>query len=486
MKDISSTIQIYKNWQEKHLAEGFSALAEKITEHISKTDELVKAFCHLDPERIKQEAENIDKIKDPKLLGVPVAVKSNICMRGSLTSCGSKMLQDYRPPYDATVIEKLRRSGALIIGGTNMDEFAFGSSCESSFFGPTLNPWDVMRIPGGSSGGSAAAVASAEVPLAIGSDTGGSVRQPASMCGVVGLKPTYGRISRYGLIAFASSLDQIGIFSRDVRDCAALLEILSGSDEKDSTSVERKVPSYLREMPGVVDGLKIGVPKEYFDEGIDEAVLEKVQEAIDHYREQGAEIIDISLPHTKYAVGCYCLISCAEASSNLARYDGVHYGYRSDSAKDLKELYKLSRSESFGNEVKRRILLGTYSLSSGYYDAYYLKAQKVRTAISDDFNKAFRKCDLIITPTSPTTAFKLGEKLEDPLKMYLSDIFTVPANLAGLPAINVPCGFDSDDLPVGMQIMGPHFEESKLLNAAFAFQSRTKYHLKLPPILQKV
>jgi aspartyl-tRNA(Asn)/glutamyl-tRNA(Gln) amidotransferase subunit A len=359
---------------------------------------------------------------------------------------------------------------------TNMDEFAFGSSCENSYYGPTKNPWDTTRIPGGSSGGSAAAVAAGEVVAAFGSDTGGSIRQPASMCGVVGFKPTYGRVSRYGLIAFASSLDQIGPITRNVSDCALLLEIISGYDPKDSTSVNVEVPSYTGSLSKSIEGMTIGIPEEYFQSGIDEDVKKCVDEAIEVLKGLGAKTMDISLPHTKYAVSCYYIIGPAEASSNLARYDGVHYGHRDRTADDIIDLYIGSRNEGFGSEAKRRVLLGTYALSKGYYEAYYLKAQKVRTKIADDFREAFKKCDCILTPTSPTTAFKIGDRMDDPLKMYLSDIFTIPANLAGLPAVSIPCGIDRNDLPVGLQLMAKPFAEEVLVQVAHAFQSNTDHH----------
>lgn len=417
-----------------------------------------------------------------KLSGVPVLLKDNICVSGEETTCSSKILNGFRPPYDATVTRKLKEAGAILIGKANMDEFAFGSSCETSCYGPTRNPWDITRIPGGSSGGSAAAVAGGEAVMALGSDTGGSIRQPAALCGVVGLKPTYGRVSRYGLIAFASSLDQIGPITKDVEDAALLLEVISGYDEMDSTSVDIPVPDYVKSLVKDVTGLRIGVPKEYFVKGIDAEVESAVKKAIAVFQDMGSSVVDITLPHTEYALSAYYIIGPAEASSNLARFDGAHYGYRSPQSGDMIDMYIRSRSEGFGDEAKRRILLGTYCLSAGYYDAYYLKALKVRTKIKEDFDKAFKSCDIIITPTSPTPAFKLGEKSGDPLAMYLSDIFTIPANLAGLPGISIPCGFSKGGLPVGLQIMAKPFDEETLLRAAYAFERSTDFHKKRPAI----
>jgi aspartyl-tRNA(Asn)/glutamyl-tRNA(Gln) amidotransferase subunit A len=417
-----------------------------------------------------------------KLAGVPVLVKDNICVKDEATTCSSKILKGFKPPYDATVVKKLKEEGALLIGKANMDEFAFGSSCETSCYGPTRNPWDLDRIPGGSSGGSAAAVAGDETIMALGSDTGGSIRQPAALCGVVGLKPTYGRVSRYGLIAFASSLDQIGPITKDVEDSALLLSVIAGYDEMDSTSVDIPVPDYAKSLVKDVKGLRIGVPKEYFVKGIDKEVEASVRRAITVFNDLGASVVDISLPHTEYAVSAYYIIGPAEASSNLARFDGAHYGYRTSDAKDIIDMYTRTRSEGFGNEAKRRILLGTYCLSAGYYDAYYLKALKVRTKIKEDFDNAFQSCDLIVTPTSPTPAFKIGEKADDPLAMYLSDIFTIPANLAGLPGISVPCGFSSLGLPIGLQIMARPFAEETIFRAAYAFEQSTDFHKRKPKI----
>lgn len=454
-----------------------SGAVDTLIKRISETDKGIHAFIRIEKESAKRQCSDLEKRRGKgRLWSVPVAVKNNICVKGELTTCASRILDGFRPPYNATVIEKLLKEGALLFPGANMDEFAFGSSCETSYYGPTKNPWDLSRIPGGSSGGSAAAVASGEVVAALGSDTGGSIRQPAALCGVVGFKPTYGRVSRYGLIAFASSLDQIGPITRNVADCALLLEVISGYDEKDSTSVDGEVPRYTESLFKEINGMTIGIPKEYFSEGIDEGVAQRVRDAIDVFEGLGAKTVDISLPHTKYAVSCYYIIAPAEASSNLARYEGVHYGYRSPKADDIIGMYTNSRNEGFGAEAKRRILLGTYSLSSGYYEAYYLRALKVRTKIADDFRRAFGSCDCILTPTSPTTAFRIAERVDDPLKMYLSDVFTIPANLAGLPAISIPCGMGEDDLPVGLQLMAPPFGEDVIIKAAHAFERNTEYH----------
>jgi aspartyl-tRNA(Asn)/glutamyl-tRNA(Gln) amidotransferase subunit A len=413
---------------------------------------------------------------------LPIGIKDNICIKDSLTTCGSRILEDFRPPYDAGVVGKVRDSGAVVLGGLNMDEFAFGSSTETSVYGPVHNPWDLERVPGGSSGGSAAAVAAGQVVWALGSDTGGSIRQPASFCGVVGMKPTYGRVSRYGLIAFGSSLDQIGPLTKDVTDCAMLLNIISGFDKRDSTSVDKPVPDYTKALVADIKGLRIGVPKEYFIDGIQPTVLKAVKEAIEVLKKKGATVQEISLPHTSYAVAVYYIVATAEASSNLARFDGVEYGLRAIPQKARKtaliDMYEATRQKGFGDEAKRRIMLGTYVLSSGYYDAYYLRAQKVRTLIKQDFEKAFSQCDAIVCPTAPTTAFKIGEKVNDPLAMYLSDIFTIPANLAGIPAISVPCGFDEKKLPIGLQIMSKPFDEEMLLRVGFCYEQATPWHLE--------
>ncbi len=432
---------------------------------------------------------NIDKPSAPsgavsgKLRGIPVAVKDNICVEGEPTTCASKILRGFRPPYNATVIEKLKAEGAIVLGRANMDEFAFGSSCENSAYFPTLNPWDTSRIPGGSSGGSAAVVAADEAIMALGSDTGGSIRQPAALCGVVGMKPTYGRVSRYGLIAFASSLDQIGPLTKDVRDAALLLGVIAGYDEKDSTSVNVPVPDYLGCLTGDVKGMKIGIPKEYFVDGMDKEVDAAVREAVALLEGKGAKVSEVSLPHTEYAVAVYYILATAEASSNLARFDGVQYGHRCENPGNILDMYERTRGEGFGAEAKRRIILGTYVLSSGYYDAYYLKAQKVRTLIKNDFDKVFGAgFDCILTPTSPTPAFKVGERSSDPLSMYLSDIFTISVNRAGVPAISVPCGFTKSGLPIGMQLIGNFFEEGKLFRAAHAYESNTDWHKRSPKL----
>ncbi|UCD55820.1 MAG: Asp-tRNA(Asn)/Glu-tRNA(Gln) amidotransferase subunit GatA [Candidatus Omnitrophota bacterium] len=414
--------------------------------------------------------------------GTPIAIKDNICVKDEPTTCASKILKGFKPPYDATVIKKLKEAGFALLGKSNMDEFAFGSSCETSCYGPTRNPWDPERIPGGSSGGSASSVAAGIVPMALGSDTGGSIRQPASLCGIVGMKPTYGRVSRYGLIAFASSLDQIGPLTRSVSDSAMLLNVISGYDEMDSTSLDLPVPDFTQSLVNDVRKMKIGIPKEYFPEGgIDKEVKKAITKSKDILIALGAEPVEISLPHTEYAVSCYYIIAPAEASSNLARFDGDQYGLRKD-AKNMVDMHMGTRTAGFGSEVKRRILLGTYSLSSGYYEAYYLKAMKVRTKIKDDFLNAFKLCDVILTPTTPTPAFKIGEKIDDPLKMYLSDIFTIPANLAGIPGISIPCGFTQAGLPIGLQFLAKPFDEEALIRVAYTFEQNTDFHKRKPKI----
>ncbi|OLD36198.1 MAG: aspartyl/glutamyl-tRNA amidotransferase subunit A, partial [Myxococcales bacterium 13_1_40CM_2_68_15] len=412
--------------------------------------------------------------------GIPIALKDIYCMEGVETTCGSKILRGYVPPYDATVVRKLKQAGAVIVGKLNMDEFAMGSSTENSAYGPTMNPWDLSRTPGGSSGGSAAAVAARLVAGAFGTDTGGSIRQPAAMVGCVGMKPTYGRVSRYGVIAFASSLDQVGPFAQDVRGVAYLLSAVAGHDENDQTSSRRPVPDYAAALGRDVRGLRLGVPREYFGEGVSPEVEHAVRAGIERLRGLGCEVRDISLPNSPHAIATYYIVATAEASSNLARYDGVRYGYRAR-AGQLLEMYEKTRAEGFGAEVKRRIMLGTYALSAGYYDAYYLRAQKVRTLIRRDFDQAFATVDAVVSPTSPTTAFRLGEKLDDPLAMYLSDVYTVPVNLAGLPGISVPCGFDSKGLPVGLQLIGKPFDEETLLRMARAAEPAEH---RLPPIVE--
>ncbi|RKY31114.1 MAG: Asp-tRNA(Asn)/Glu-tRNA(Gln) amidotransferase GatCAB subunit A [Candidatus Omnitrophota bacterium] len=444
-------------------------------ERAQRIDPLIKSFVEIYSQPIIGEGASF-------LKGIPIAIKDNICIKGKRITCASKILNSHISVYDATVIEKLKRAGLVILGTTNMDEFAFGSSCENSCYGPTKNPWQLERVSGGSSGGSAAAVAARLVPFALGSDTGGSIRQPASFCGVVGFKPTYGRVSRFGLVAFASSLDQIGPITTNFVDCAYLLNIICGFDKFDSTSAKVDVPDFTQALTFQVSDIKIGIPQEYFQEGLDKEVEEKIMGVAKQLEKKGAKLIDISLPHTEYAVATYYIIACSEASSNLQRYDGIKYGLR-ESKDNLVELYRESRGEGFGEEAKRRIFLGTYSLSSGYYQAYYLRALKVRTLIKNDFQKAFDKVDVILTPTSPTSAFKIGEKITDPLSMYLSDIYTISVNLAGLPAVSFPCGFDKNNLPVGAQLIGRAFDEQTLIRIGFSYQQMTDYHRQIPPLV---
>ena len=460
-----------------------SELAGSILKRIKDTNAKTNAFVLVNEAGALASAKAADSIaaKGP-LAGIPVAIKDNMCVKGEDTTCSSRILKGFKPPYDATVVRRLKDAGAVLLGKANMDEFAFGSSCETSCYGPTKNPWDLGRIPGGSSGGSAAAVAAGQATMALGSDTGGSIRQPAAMCGVVGLKPTYGRVSRYGLIAFASSLDQIGPITKDVEDSALALNVIAGYDEMDSTSADVPFKDYTASLTGDVKGVRIGVPKEYFVEGIEPDVLKAVKEALALLEKLGAKVVDISLPHTEYAVSTYYIVGPAEASSNLARFDGVQYGLRARDAKNIIDMYCKTRSQGFGDEAKRRILLGTYALSSGYYDAYYLKALKVRTKIRDDFSKAFGAVDCIVTPTAPTAAFKIGEKTADPLSMYLSDIFTIPANLAGIPGISIPCGFTKAGLPVGLQILADAFCEDKIFRVSHAYEQRTDWHKRRPPL----
>ena len=455
-------------------------ITEAIYDRIDEVEEDVQAYLKLTKEKAVEQAKQVDeKLAAGEdiapLAGIPVALKDNLSTKGIETTCASQILKGYQPPYNATVVEKLAEQDIIMTGKTNMDEFAMGSSTENSGIQDTYNPWDINRVPGGSSGGSAAAVASGEATIALGSDTGGSIRQPAAFCGVVGMKPTYGLVSRYGLVAFASSLDQIGPFAKDVTDCALALNYIAGHDNMDSTSVEKEIPDYTANLDTDISGMKIGVPKEYFGEGIDKEVKEAVWNAIEQLEELGAEYEEVSLPHTDYGLSAYYLIAPAEASSNLARYDGVRYGHRSNQANGLIEMFKKTRQEGFGDEVKRRIMLGTYALSSGYYDAYYKKAQKVRTLIKEDFDQAFADYDILISPTTPTTAFEIGDKSNDPLQMYLSDICTIPVNLAGLPALSMPCGLDSNDLPIGLQIIGDHFAEEKILQAAYALEGSVDF-----------
>jgi aspartyl-tRNA(Asn)/glutamyl-tRNA(Gln) amidotransferase subunit A len=452
-----------------------SEVCREILDRIEKDNDRLNAYITINRESaLKQtaamDADIQDAIRRKPLAGVPVAVKDNMVITGVRTTCGSRILGNYVPPYTATAVRKLEDAGAIIIGKTNLDEFAMGSSTENSAFGPVRHPLNVEFVPGGSSGGSAVAVAAGQTPIALGSDTGGSIRQPASFCGIIGLKPTYGRVSRYGLVAFASSLDQIGPFANNVSDAARALHVISGHDRCDSTSANMAVPDYLGALNGDVKGLRVGVPPECFGEGLDPEVKEKVEAGIRKLAACGAEIVEVSLPHTKYVIAVYYIIATAEASSNLARFDGVRYGFRAEEARGLSEMYRKTRDEGFGAEVKRRIMLGTFVLSSGYYDAYYEKAQRVRSMLVNDFAEAFRKCDVIATPTAPTPAFKIGEKSDDPLAMYLNDIYTVTINLAGVPAISVPCGQSSAGLPIGLQLIGNHFDEARLLNAAYAYE----------------
>jgi aspartyl-tRNA(Asn)/glutamyl-tRNA(Gln) amidotransferase subunit A len=454
------------------------AMAEAHYSRIQKEDGQIGAFLTLSRERALQQAERMDRIVAdgkplPPLGGVPVGIKDVLSTRGVRTTAGSKILDKYVPPYDCTAVAKLETAGAVILGKMNCDEFAMGSSNENSGFHPVRNPRDLSRVPGGSSGGSAAAVAAGMAVATLGSDTGGSIRQPASFCGVVGLMPTYGRVSRYGLIAFASSLDHIGPLTRTVKDAAIVLGAIAGRDPMDSTSAEVPVPDYVSQLDKPVSGLKLGVAKEYFGDGLDDEVRQAVERAIDTLKSLGCEVVPVSLPHTSYAIPAYYLIATAEASSNLARYDGVRYSLRARGVKTLSEMYRRSRDEGFGTEVKRRIMLGTYALSAGYYDAYYLKAQKVRTLLTRDFDEAFQKVDAIVTPTCPTAAFRLGEKSNDPLSMYLADIYTVTADLAGIPGISVPCGQTREKLPIGLQILGKHFDEATILRIAHAYEQTT-------------
>lgn len=462
-------------------------LTESVYERIEEVEPQVKGYLTLTKEIALEQANAADvgfKNGDEMspLAGIPIAIKDVICTKGVRTTCASKILSNFVPPYDATVMTKLHQQGAVMIGKTNMDEFAMGSSTENSAFQITHNPWGLDTIPGGSSGGSAAVVAADTAICSLGSDTGGSIRQPAALCGVVGMKPTYGRISRYGLIAFASSLDQIGPFTKDVTDCALVLNALCGKDEMDSTSVDVPVPDFTQSLINDIQGMKIGVPDEYFAEGLDTEVADKVHDAIAKLESLGASIEEISLPYTDYAIATYYIIAPAEASANLARYDGVRYGYRTEEPEDLINMYKMTRSEGFGEEVKRRIMLGTFALSAGYQDAYYRKAQKARTLIKSDFDAAFEKVDVIATPTSPTPAFKIGERTADPLQMYLCDVMTTPASHAGLPGISVPCGLVNSGLPVGLQLLAAPFNEEALFRVAYTYEQNTEHHLLKPQI----
>ncbi len=460
-------------------------LVSSFYSRIDAVEDRIKAFVTLTNDKALETADKVqgeivrETTKTRFLLGIPLAIKDNICTKGVLTTCSSKILYNFIPPYESTVTSRFIEEGYILVGKTNMDEFAMGSSTENSGFYVTRNPWDLERIPGGSSGGSAAAVASDECIAALGSDTGGSIRQPASFCGVVGLKPTYGRVSRYGLVAFASSLDQIGTITKNVVDTAILMNIIAGYDPLDSTSAPVSVPDFTAVLGKEIKGLKIGIPKEYFIEGIDKEVKTSVKEAINKLENLGAIPVEISLPHTEYAIATYYIIATSEASANLARYDGMRYCLRV-TGKDLIDTYMKTRSQGFSPEIKRRIMLGTYALSAGYYEAYYKKAQQVRTLIKQDFEKAFKEVDVIVTPTSPTAAFKIGEKTADPLQMYLSDIFTISINLAGVPAISIPCGFTSNNLPIGLQLIGKHFDEEAILKFAYAFEQSTEWHKRKP------
>ena len=476
------------------IAEGLSKkdfssveVCQAFLDRIDQLNPTLNAFISTCRDKALESAAAADKklasSSSERLLGVPIALKDIILTKGVITTCASKILESFNPPYDATATKKLYNDGAVLLGKTNMDEFAMGASNEHSYFGPVKNPWNIEKVPGGSSGGSAACVAARLAPAALGTDTGGSVRQPAAFCNLVGIRPTYGRISRYGVVAFASSLDQIGVFTRNVKDSALLCEVVFGHDPRDSTSVPEEVPKFSNVLEQGVKGLKIGVPKEYFIEGMSKEVEEAVKKAISHLESLGAEVVEVSLPHTELAVPVYYIINPAEASSNLARYDGVRYGYRAEGTKDLMELYCKTRSEGFGDEVKRRIMTGTFVLSHGYYDAYYLKAQKVRTLIAQDFRNTFEsECDVILCPTTPTTAFNIGEKTDDPIAMYLNDIFTVTVNLAGVPGMSIPCGADSEGLPIGLQLIGKPWDEETLFRVAATYEKSTDWHKRVAEI----
>ena len=462
------------------------AITEAVFERIEETEDKIHSYITLTKALAFEQAEKADRAiqngKGRSLTGIPIAIKDLMCTEGVTTTCGSHILENFVPQYDATVVKKLREEGAVFVGKTNMDEFAMGSSTETSYFGITRNPWDLERIPGGSSGGSATAVVAGQCIGSLGSDTGGSIRQPAALCGVVGMKPTYGRVSRFGLVAFASSLDQIGPFSKDVEDSAILLNAIAGYDPNDSTSVPEEVADYRHFMSQGIERWTVGIPKEFFIEGIDPEVLSAVENVIKEVENAGAKCREISLPHSEYCVAVYYVIAPSEASSNLARYDGVRYGFRSKEGRELMDMYKHSRSAGFGDEVKRRIMIGTHSLSSGYYDAYYKKASQVRALIRQDFDEAFKTCDAILTPATPTPAFKIGEKMDDPLQMYLCDIFTISCNLAGLPGISVPCGYAKSGLPLGVQFLTSHFEEGKLFQIASAYEKQAKIERRRPEV----
>lgn len=472
------------------LKQGGITSSELVSAHLARietVDARVRAFLAVDREQALEQADEVDRqrrdgVQLGPLAGIPIAVKDNICIQGRGTSCASQILKDFVSVYDAHVVERLKDAGAVLIGRTNLDEFAMGSSCENSSIQKTGNPWNTECVPGGSSGGSAAAVAAGMVPLALGSDTGGSIRQPAALCGVVGLKPTYGRVSRYGLVAFASSLDQIGPFARTVEDAALLLQVIWGHDRRDSTSVDTPVPDLLSQISEPIQGLKVGIVRDHFSDGVNDDVKEVTERAIETYRQLGAEIVDVELPYAHYGVAAYYVIAPSEASSNLSRYDGVHYGHRTQEKVGLAEMYAASRGEGFGPEVKRRIMIGAYALSSGYYDAYYLKALKVRRLIAQDYQQVFERVDVILSPTSPTPAYRIGELIDDPLQMYLNDIYTIGANLAGIPGISIPAGFSAEGLPIGIQLLAPAYGEEKLLRAAKMFEAVTDYHQQHPVI----
>ncbi|MCU0551640.1 MAG: Asp-tRNA(Asn)/Glu-tRNA(Gln) amidotransferase subunit GatA [Leptolyngbya sp. Prado105] len=460
-------------------------IVQESLDRIAALEPKLHSFLQVTNDRALEQAKQIDaKIAAGEeiglLAGIPIAIKDNLCTQGVPTTCASKILQNFVPPYESTVTQKLIDAGAVMVGKTNLDEFAMGGSTETSAYAKTANPWDISRVPGGSSGGSAAAVAGGECPISLGSDTGGSIRQPASFCGIVGMKPTYGLVSRYGLVAFASSLDQIGPFARSVEDAAILLTAIAGYDPKDSTSLKVDVPDYTQFLTTDLKGKKVGVIKETFGEGLDPEVEKSVNAAIDQLKALGAEVKEISCPRFRYGIAAYYIIAPSEASANLARYDGVKYGARTEDAENLMEMYTKTRSQGFGAEVKRRIMIGTYALSAGYYDAYYLQAQKVRTLIKQDFEKAFEEVDVLVSPTAPTTAFKLGDKSQDPLSMYLIDLMTIPVNLAGLPGMSVPCGFDSQGLPIGLQIIGNVLREDQVFQVAYAYEQATDWHTKVP------
>ncbi len=461
-------------------------ITHSVIKRVEAVEELIHAYVTVASDKALEMAKEADVKRargvSHKLLGVPIAIKDNMCMKGQRTSCGSRILSNFVPPYDATVVSAMKEAGMVILGSCNMDEFAMGSSTETSFWGPTRNPWDRDRTPGGSSGGSAAAVSAGEAVVSVGSDTGGSIRLPAGFCGVSGMKPTYGAVSRYGLVAYASSLDQIGPFGKDVRDLALLLNLLCRHDPKDSTSVPRQYPDFTTVLDVPVSGMKIGLPREFFST-LDHPDVEKVmKEAQQVFHGLGIHFVELSLPHLEYGIAAYYIIAPCEASSNLARYDGVKYGHRATDFSNMIDMYRHTRAEGFGSEVKRRIMLGTYALSSGYYDAYYLKAAKVRTLITQDFKAAFQDCDAILCPVAPTPPFKLGEKIDDPIQMYLTDVFTIPVNMAGLPGLSLPGGFSADGLPIGIQLIAPHFEEARLLQLGAAYQRETDHHLARPSI----